>query len=250
MAVITDRPAGAPCWVDLGTTDVDAAIDFYSTLLGWTVERSGPEFGGYGMASRDGDAVAGIGPINGEYPPSWTVYLATPDVDATLAAAQAAGGQVLAPAMEIGPLGRMAVMADSAMAVVGVWQALEFAGFGRIGETGFLAWADVQSTDVAASRSFLAALFPYESSQPAEAQGPGDYLQHELDGTPVFGSTPAFAAPVSFWMVYFGVDDVEATVAQAQGLGGRLIYGPEETPWGPLATISDPQGAVFSVVGM
>ena len=31
---------GAPNWVDLSTSNVEAAIEFYSALLGWTVTRS------------------------------------------------------------------------------------------------------------------------------------------------------------------------------------------------------------------
>ena len=38
MAGIERHPAGAFCWVELGTTDVDAAKSFYGGLFGWTPE--------------------------------------------------------------------------------------------------------------------------------------------------------------------------------------------------------------------
>ena len=53
-------PLGAPCWIDLTTSDVDRAQDFYGTVFGWTFESAGPEFGGYVNAAKDGQPVAGL----------------------------------------------------------------------------------------------------------------------------------------------------------------------------------------------
>lgn len=240
---------GAPCWADVMVHDVDAAIDFYGGLFGWTVERSGPEFGGYAMASRDGVPAAGIGPITGDYPPSWTIYLSTSDLAATLDTVTRHGGQVLAPPMAIGPLGQMAVIADPAMAVCGLWQAGDFTGFGRVQQPGFIDWCDVQSTDISATRTFLRSLFGYTESRPDPAPPMDDFRQLDLDGVPMLGSMGAFAAPVSFWMAYLTVVDVGSAAAYAESRGGRVLYGPEVSPFGPLATLADPEGAVFSVIG-
>lgn len=241
---------GAPCWVDLSVDDVDAALEFYAQIMGWTAgERSGPEFGGYAMWFADGIPVAGVGPIQGDYPPSWTVYLATSDIESTLTSVVDAGGQVMAPAMQIGPLGRMAVIADSAMAVCGLWEAGEFAGFARVGEPGWPAWFDVQSIDADASRAMLTALFGYATSVPDDETPVTDYQQLSLDGVAVIGSMGAIAVPVSFWMTYFMVADLDAAIARAGSAGGTLLNGPHPTPFGRIATFADPQGAVFSLVG-
>jgi uncharacterized protein len=37
---------GAPCWIDLYSSDTDKATEFYGTVFGWTTESAGPEFGG------------------------------------------------------------------------------------------------------------------------------------------------------------------------------------------------------------
>jgi len=249
MSDVTFR-TGVPCWVDLMVNDVDAALEFYAATMGWRAgERSGPEFGGYAMWFADDVPVAGVGPINGDYPPSWTVYVGTTDIEATLASAAASGGQVLAPTMTIGPLGKMAVLADPAMAVFGLWEAADFGGFARRDETGFPAWFDVQSTDVDATRAFLRGLFGYTESSPDPAPPMADYRQLDLDGAPVMGSMGAFAAPVSFWMTYFAVGDVDAAVERAISAGGTVLHGPEDTPFGRLATLADLEGAVFSLVG-
>ena len=242
---------GAPCWADVMVNDVDAALAFYANVMGWRAgERSGPEFGGYAMWFADDMPVAGVGPINGDFPPSWTVYVGTTDLDASLARASSVGGQVLAPAMTIGPLGRMAVLADPARAVFGLWEAADFGGFARVGDAGFPAWFDVQSTDVEATRTFLRDLFGYTESIPDPAPPMADYRQLDIGGQPVLGSMGAFAVPISFWMTYFATTDVDGAAARASGAGGTLLHGPEDTPFGRMATLADPEGAVFSLVGV
>jgi predicted enzyme related to lactoylglutathione lyase len=52
----------------------------------------------------------------------------------------------------------------------------------------------------------------------------------------------------SNWQVYFAVEDADATVAQALSLGATVIHPPEDTPFGRLATLSDPTGAMFKIV--
>ena len=59
-------------------------------------------------------------------------------------------------------------------------------------------------------------------------------------------SANLFPAEVpSFWQVYITVDDVAATVKQSQALGAEIVMPPEETPYGTLAKIKDPLGALI-----
>ena len=97
-----------------------------------------PEFGGYATARLNGDAVAGIGPAQGEdAPPSaWTTYLAADDAEATAGKITAAGGQVLMPAMTIGSFGTMAVVTDPTGGVFGLWQSGDHKGVDLYNEPG------------------------------------------------------------------------------------------------------------------
>src|SRR5260221_10947240 len=54
-----DAPIGAPCWVDLYTSDPERTQAFYNELFGWTCETAGEEYGGYFNFSKDGVQVAG-----------------------------------------------------------------------------------------------------------------------------------------------------------------------------------------------
>ena len=56
------RPIGAPCWMDLLTSDTKLAREFYAGLLGWTAGEAAEEFGGYFMFMSDGVPVAGCMP--------------------------------------------------------------------------------------------------------------------------------------------------------------------------------------------
>ena len=51
------------------------------------------------------------------------------------------------------------------------------------------------------------------------------------------------------WHVYFAVDDAEGTVATATAGGGQILAEPFDIPSvGRCAVLTDPQGAVFSVL--
>ena len=52
MPARDSAPTGAPCWVDLMTSDTERSRAFYGELFGWTAEEPNAEFGGYFMFTR------------------------------------------------------------------------------------------------------------------------------------------------------------------------------------------------------
>ena len=117
---------GEPCWIDLLSSDTDAAERFYGELFGWTAESAGPEYGGYINFSLDGTRVAGmmgLTPEMGPMPDAWSIYLASTDTRATLDAAAANGGGVMMAATDILLIGVMGYATDPGGAAVGVFQA-------------------------------------------------------------------------------------------------------------------------------
>ena len=74
-------PIGAPCWVDLMTSDTEGSRRFYSELFGWTAEEPSEEFGGYFNFTKDGVQVAGCMARQPgmDMPDVWSIYLATDD---------------------------------------------------------------------------------------------------------------------------------------------------------------------------
>src|SRR4051794_15158269 len=109
MPVRETTPTGAPTWVDLMTSDVEASRAFYCELFGWTAEEPAEEFGGYFSFRKDGVRMAGCMAQQSEPagPDVWSVYLTTDDAEKTLEAASANGGEGVGPAVPGGGLGGM-----------------------------------------------------------------------------------------------------------------------------------------------
>src|SRR5262249_40903009 len=126
-------PNGAPCWVELFSTDPDGAKAFYGALFGWDAEAPNADFGGYTNFTSHGGRTAGLMRNDGGQgaPAFWTPYLSAPDAAGTVETAVAAGGQVHVAAMPVGDLGAMAAVTDPSGAFIGFWQPGTHRGYGR-----------------------------------------------------------------------------------------------------------------------
>jgi uncharacterized protein len=248
MGERTSYPPGTFSWVDLQTSDQDAAKSFYSDLFGWEYEDV-PIGGGasYSMAKLHGHSVAAIGPLQGEEMPShWNCYVTVADADASAARAKELGATLLAEPFDVFDAGRMAAFADPQGAVLSVWQAKENIGAGLVNAPGALAWNDLISPDVAAAAPFYRELFDWQVEEVPGADG--QYWSITNGGRMNGGMMPMPPGGHPAWNLYFAVEDVDATVARARELGADLVMGPMDVPTGRFAVIRDPQNAVFSVV--
>ena len=247
----TPWPAGTPNWVDLMTTDQAAAREFYAALFGWEIEVGGEETGYYGMASVGGRNVAGIGGMMGmDHPPVWNTYLATSAADDTCKSAEGAGGSVVAPPMDVMEFGRMAFIQAPGGGIFGLWQAGTHIGAGLVNEPGSFTWNEFMTRDYEGAKRFYADVF---GSTYTEMGGDAfQYATIEVDGNTVGGigrlpdEVPAEVPP--HWRVYFAVDDTDAAVARVTELGGSVTRPASDSPYGRMADVADPQGAMFSVI--
>ena len=241
---------GTPCWVDLAEPDLDATARFYSELFGWQAVDQGPDMGGYRICTLRGAAVAGIMPQQQGAPPSWITYICVTDTDVTAKAVTAAGGHVILEPIEVHNTGRMALCADPAGAVFGLWQPRPFAGAELVNEPGTVGWNELTTREPAAVVPFYRAVFGWEAD--TQQSGPLCYTEWKSDGRPVAGMMPMDdrwpADAPAHWMTYFLVDDTDATVAKAGELGGSVIVPASDIPPGRFAVLADPQGAMFSVI--
>jgi uncharacterized protein len=247
-----EAPIGAPCWVDVLTSDPDRTKEFYGRLFGWTVEEPGEEYGGYFNFLKDGVHVAGGMRNDGEsgVPDLWSVYLATDDADAAIERTVAAGGQVMVPAMDVMTLGRMAVVIDVGGAVIGMWQPGLHKGFRVLGEPGSPAWFELHTRAYDASVEFYRDVFGWKT-QVASDEPDFRYTTLDSDGEQLAGVMDASAflpdgAPAA-WTVYFAVPDADAALSEIVALGGEVVVGAEDSPYGRLATAADATGALFKI---
>ncbi len=256
MSERTSYTPGTPSWVDLGSPDLDAAVEFYGALFGWDVHEAGdPEqTGGYRMAYLSDKPVAGMMPLMQEgQPPAWTTYVSVEDADATAAAVREAGGSVIAEPMDVMDVGRMAVFADPAGAVFSIWQPRAHPGAGLVNEPGAFTWNELNTRDPGAAKAFYSAVFGWEIAE-HEMGEMGTYVEWKQGEDPMGGMmdmrgrVPDEVPP--HWLTYFAVEDTDATVEKVKELGGGVAFGPIDIPAGRFAVVHDPHGAMFAVIKM
>jgi predicted enzyme related to lactoylglutathione lyase len=244
---------GVPSWVDVSSPDVDRAVAFYTDLFGWDIPEGPPETGGYRIALLRGRTVCGIGPQMNPGPPVWMAYVNVDSADAIVPLVTGNGGSVLMEPMDILDVGRMAVFADPAGAVFGIWQPGTHPGAGVVNEPGSFCWSELITTDVEGAKPFYRAVFGWEAETQG-AGGPGPYTEWKIGGRSVGGmmaKTPEMPAEMPpLWGVYFAVADADAAVAKVNELGGSVAMGPMDIEPGRFAVLVDPTGAVFSVIAL
>lgn len=263
---------GVPCWTDIEHPDPAAAAAFYSGLFGWEVEDTIPEGaeGHYFIGRIRGGDVAAIGSQSpgASGPPTWNTYVWVDSADETAAKVRAAGGVVVAEPFDVFDAGRMAVLTDPEGASFRVWQAGRHRGSRIVNEHGAVVFNTLATRDPERAAAFYGAVFGWERlSMPGGAMwtlpGYGDYLktimpelaERSADIEVPEGFSDVVAAiqvirdddrtASAEWGITFGVDDVAATAAQAEELGGRVVVAPFDAPWTRLAMIEDPQGGSF-----
>ena len=112
---------GSFSWSELMTTDVEAALKFYTRLFGWATEEYPMEDGSYTLVKVNGKEVGGImgmPPDAEEMPPMWGLYVTVNDVDATARMAEELGGTILLSPTDIPNVGRFCVIQDPQGAVI------------------------------------------------------------------------------------------------------------------------------------
>ncbi|MEO0480881.1 MAG: VOC family protein [Planctomycetota bacterium] len=257
---MTDAPNPAPgtfCWVDIAAHDAERAQAFYKTLFGWDAVKA-PDGGlPYWMFEKGGRQVAGLGQMTPEMigqgiPSVWNVYVYSNDVDATLAKAESLGATTIVPAMDAGGQGRLAFFADPAGAVLALWQNFGEGGAAPSGEDGTMCWPELATRDLASVESFYSELFGWKLTEQSESPMP--YRRIGVGGNDVGGmmqmneDLPAEVPP--HWKMYFSVADVHQSVETIKAAGGKVHFGPYETPFGPIAAVEDDQGTNFSLTAV
>lgn len=116
---------------------------------------------------------------------------------------------------------------------------------------GKIIFVELVTPDIAAAKSFYAALFGW-TYKDIETAGTV-YAQALVDGRSVAGLLQRPIAPGQrrqpAWLTYIASRDVDAAAKGATAQGAKLLFAPQDIPdRGREAVIADPQGAVFAVL--
>lgn len=256
MGERSEYTPGTFCWVELTTTDQDAAKAFYGGLLGWQADDRPIGDGGYvySMMQVDGKDVAAIAAQPDQQreagvPPAWNNYVSVADADAVAARAAELGATVHAPPFDVMDSGRMAVIQDPQGAFFELWQPQAHFGASLVNAPGALVWNELGSPDIEASGAFYSDLFGWDVAPFENGGGSGDpYLAIKNGEANNGGIRPLRQpGPPPHWLAYFGVDDIDAALAKLGELGGSVHAGPIDIGIAKIAVVGDPQGAIFAL---
>jgi predicted enzyme related to lactoylglutathione lyase len=248
-----EQPAnvGHFVWHDLMTSDVDKAKDFYSQLLGWTSREMDSPWGSATVFSAGGTDVGDVTPLAAELelPSHWTCYIGVADLDAAVAKAKELGGEVAVEPFDLPPWGRMAVVKDPGGAYFQPFQ-----GGGEPPEpawpppAGTFCWFELLTPDVAQASDFYGQVIGWRTEAATDVPDIEYHLfKRGEDNAAGLMKLPE-GVPVSHWLMYVAVPDVDAATARAEELGATVLHGPFDVPGtGRMSTILDPTGAAISL---
>jgi uncharacterized protein len=254
MATRTSHPPGTFSWVDLQTTDVDAAKTFYNALFGWDYDDMPMGDGNtYSMAKIGGEHVGAIGGLpEASIPPHWNSYVSVTSADDAVTRARELGGGVIEEAFDVFTAGRMGLLTDPTGAALCVWQPGDHIGAGRVNDVGCLCWNELGTTDPGAAARFYGELFGWTFDE--NDMGGGELYRTIRNGDRMNGGIRAQsemeAGIPPNWLPYFTVDNADATAATAEQPGGQVLVPPMTLPTpgqARIAVLADPQGAPFAI---
>ena len=248
-----EHAPGSFCWIELATTDGEAAKKFYAELFGWEAKDQpvGPDMV-YTMLKLNGKDVGALfqkGEQMKQVPTHWASYISVTNADESAAKAKSLGGTVVQEPFDVMEVGRMAVIADPTGAHFCIWQPKQHKGVGVKGETNSLCWNELLTNDTERAKDFYTKLFGWKSKTDTGAVAYTEWINGEEHIGGMMQIQPQMGPMPPNWGIYIAVDDCDAKVAKATSLGARTYVPSTDIPnVGRFAVLADPQGAVFNII--
>lgn len=249
MPAIDTHKTHTISWVDLAASDLDAAIEWYRGLFGWTTFNDGET--PYHIFMVGESPVAGVMQMRPEMegmPPVWSTYVAVDDADATIGKVTEAGGTVFQQPFEVPGGGRIAVIADPAGAAICLFEGMAENGMKLMDEIGAPCWFDCVTREPEAAAVFYGQVFGWTSEFMEEM----NYTVFSNEGEWTCGMFEMPAdVPVkvpSHWVVNFVVPDADGAAEYVTSNGGTVTMPPMDTPFGRACGLMDRWGAVLTVI--
>jgi predicted enzyme related to lactoylglutathione lyase len=244
---------GQILWYELLTTDMKAAGDFYSKVVGWTIAPFEGAPQPYNMFMRNGQTpVAGVMtiPEGMNFPPHWEMYVGVPKLEEAVAQIERLGGSAMSPVIEVPTVGRMRTMQDPQKAVFAVYESATQQPPEAEREVGEVAWHELMTTDAEAAMKFYRDVFGWTAKEPMDMGPMGKYhmFKRNFDLGGMMNKPPEMAQVPPNWGLYFLIPEINAAADRVKANGGKILNGPMEVPGGGwIVNSMDPQGAAFSL---
>jgi predicted enzyme related to lactoylglutathione lyase len=236
---------------EINGPDPEGLAKFYSDLLGWNVQAFPmPDGNVYRMVdTQGGEGInGGIDSSEGGNAAGIVVYVATPQIQATLDKAVSLGAKVAVPVTVVPDIVTFAQFVDPQGVRVALVQddgTQEPQGVTK-GDGAAVGWFEILGTDGVALHEFYSTLFDWK----IENIGPefGNYGLVEPGDKGIHGGVGASQGePMS--TIYANVDDLQKTLEKAESLGATRVMEPMEVPGGTtIASFRDPWNNVFGIM--
>ncbi len=241
---------------DIAGPDGPALQKFYQDLFGWQVQVQGEEMGNYGLVqTNEGGIGGGIFGTTEDMPARSyvTFYIHVEDLGAALDKLSGMGGATAMPPMEIAPgMGSIAMFTDPAHNTIGLYS-LPTEWDGEMPPKGSappVVHFELGGSDAAALEDFYTKMFGWKVN--AVAMGGGmtyRLVEQEPDGIGGGIFQHMEGMPPNAPSVAVLVDDLQAYLDKAVGLGATALMQPNEIPggFGSLAIFNDIAGNRISL---
>ena len=244
-------------WYELITTDMEAAMAFYTKVMGWGAWDASTPGRAYTLFTLGNASVSGLMALPEDArkqgpPPYWLGYVGVNDVDAAAEQIKRLGGTVHVPPTDIPNISRFSVFADPQTARLALfkWLNPDQQQPAALGAPGRIGWHELLAADWEKAWAFYSELFGWQKAD-ADTGEMGTYQLFSAGGQTIGGMlTKPTMTPAPIWLYYFNVDDIDAAVHRVKAGGGQIVEGPLEVPGGScIVQCTDPQGAVFALEG-
>jgi len=144
-------------------------------------------------------------------------------------------------------------MIEPGGAMFALWQGDAHPGARILKEPGTMLWNELATRDAKKSADFYCGLFDWQVKE-QDMQGMpyslffiGDQEEPVAGMLTMTDEWPKEIPP--HWMIYFSVEDCDAYIEKAKSLGANICVEATHVPGvGRFSVITDPQGAVFSIM--
>lgn len=258
-------PQGSFIWYELMSPDPAASKAFYDAVVGWDIATDSVAPGiEYRMIGRsDGGNAGGVLTLTDEMRsggarPVWLGYLYASDVDATVGAITADGGQVMMAPWDQPGVGRLAMVTGPEGAPIYLMNPLPPEGQAdavsdvfSVDRPQHVRWNELSSSDPDRSIDFYKRHFGWAQEGEMDMGEMGKYQFVQAGGVGIGAIMPRMpGVPVSMWTYYIGVDDIDRAAEAVTAGGGKIVNGPMEIPGGEYALNAvDPHDAHVGFVG-
>ncbi|MBI5536755.1 MAG: VOC family protein [Deltaproteobacteria bacterium] len=250
---MTSADNGHFVWYDHLTRDPQAAIAFYTEVVGWRTQPFG-EGNDYTLWLGSQGPLGGVMKLPDDAaskgaPSHWMGNVKVKNVDETVETVKKLGGKIHKAPTDIPTVGRFAVIEDPQGASISVFEPKGEMLLHDSTKEGEICWNELVTRDSAAAFEFYSTIFGWKILQEMDMGPMGKYRIYGVGDKQLGGmmtAPPGKSMPPS-WMFYAEVADLDAALGRATKRGAKVLSGPMDVPGGRMVQLADPQGAPIAL---